>query len=359
MDAAAMKHMASNFVKLDKFEGVDFKRWQKKIHILLSSMSVVYVMTTPIPEDGGDDATVEQIRKKTIGFLDIYQIRKRRLFNLQRFTQHKMNMDEAIQVSCIIDKLPSFWKDFKHTLKHNKEELTLVELGSHLCIEESLRAQGSDKPKGNNIAGPQAVVRLPDPKLKTLGERGIECIFVRYVEHSKAFRIDVIEPNDSVSINSIIESRDDIFDENRFSLVPRLSLKISNGTEDIGGLVVPEEVTEEVVQQPELELRKSKRNRTPKDFGPEFLLYLVEGTRTLTNTPIALMLRMTPKHLVANLLVANGSLMRSSLDFNKKFYNSLGRAPNRYSSSIGKSQGVVIVHSRNRLGSLDHGLKEF
>ncbi|GJX13963.1 zinc finger, CCHC-type containing protein [Tanacetum coccineum] len=88
----------------------------------------------------------------------------------------------------------------------------------------------------------RAVVRLPDPKLKTLGERGIECIFVRYVKHSKAFRIP-------------------------------------NGTEDIGGLVVPDEVTEEVVQQPKPELRKSKRNRTPKDFGPEFQLYLIEGTR--------------------------------------------------------------------------------
>ncbi|GJV58683.1 hypothetical protein Tco_1464783 [Tanacetum coccineum] len=45
---------------------------------------------------------------------------------LGRFTQHKINIDEAIQVSCIIGKLPPSWKDFKHTLKHNKEELTLV-----------------------------------------------------------------------------------------------------------------------------------------------------------------------------------------------------------------------------------------
>ncbi|GKD35046.1 hypothetical protein Tco_1250555 [Tanacetum coccineum] len=52
-------------------------------------------------------------------------------------------------------------------------------------------------------------------------------------------------------------------------------------------------------------------------------------------------------------------LMRSSLDFNKKFYNSLDRAPNRYSSSIGKTREVVIVHSRNMLGRLDYGLTEF
>ncbi|GJX43056.1 zinc finger, CCHC-type containing protein [Tanacetum coccineum] len=440
-----------------------------------------------------------------------------------------MNMDEAIQVSCIIDKLPPSWKHFKHTLKH-KVELTLVELGSHLRIEESLRVQDSDKPKDNNVAGPsvvntvehtnssryndnkgkrkhhdntraapnkkakptcwkfgktsvnvgnkanssgtkgsvdgssnslkafmstskwndsilwhaklghvhfkrmqdmskdglilafdmdskeckncmltkitkkpfqkvkhetkvlelihsdlcdlhatpslgnkkyfvifiddasrfyyvyllhtkdkaldkfkvfkievelqqeslikrfktdrgglsqgfwgeamliacyllnrvpnkrnritpyenpnylrvwgcKAVVRLPNPKLKNLGERGIECIFVGYVEHSKAFRFYVIEPNESVLINSIIELRDAIFDDNRFSSVPRPSLSILKGTKDIGGLVIPKEVTEKVVQQPEHELRKSKRNRTSKNFGHEFQLYLIEGTK--------------------------------------------------------------------------------
>ncbi|GJU64483.1 zinc finger, CCHC-type containing protein [Tanacetum coccineum] len=358
-----------------------------------------------------------------------------------------MNIDEAIQISCIIDKLPPSWKDFKHTLKHKKKELTRVELGSHLRIEESLRVQDSDKPKSNNVAGPsvvnmvehnnssryndnkgianvlmlatkpnksgtkdsmdglsnslkgatvhvckdrcwfktyallnngsilhmgnesttlvhgrscvdlrlnivndnigsafmltfklndsilwharlghihfkrmqdmskdglipnfdmdtkkcktcmlnkitkkpfqnvkgetevlelihndlydmyatpsfgnskyfvtfiddalRAVVRLPDLELKTLSERGIKCIFVGYVKHSKAFR---------------------------FSSVPRPSFRILNGTEDIGGLVV----TKEVVQQLKPELRKSKRNRTPTNFGPKFQLYLIKGTR--------------------------------------------------------------------------------
>ncbi|GKE78169.1 hypothetical protein Tco_1544289, partial [Tanacetum coccineum] len=114
-----------------------------------------------------------------------------------------------------------------------------------------------------------AVVRLIDPKLKTLGKRGIESIFVENIEHSKAFRFYVIETNDSVSINSIIESRDAIFDENRFSSVPRSSLRIPNGTKDTGS-VVPKEVTEEVLQQCEHEHRKSKWNRTPKNFRPEF-----------------------------------------------------------------------------------------
>ncbi|GKB33603.1 hypothetical protein Tco_0873004, partial [Tanacetum coccineum] len=98
--------------------------------------------------------------------------------------------------------------------------------------------------------------------------------------HSKAFRFYVIEPNDSAAINSIIESRDAIFDEHRFSSIPRPSQwSLAKQTKDIGCLVIPEEVTEEVVQQPEPKLRKSKRHRTPKDFGPEFELYLGKGTR--------------------------------------------------------------------------------
>nr|GFA50963.1 zinc finger, CCHC-type [Tanacetum cinerariifolium] len=88
--------------------------------------------------------------------------------------------------------------------------------------------------------GCKVVVRLPDLKLKTLGERGIENIFVGYVKHFKAFSFNVIEPNESVLISLIIESRDVIFDKNRFSSVPIPSQRsLINETEDIGGSVVP------------------------------------------------------------------------------------------------------------------------
>ncbi|GKE51296.1 zinc finger, CCHC-type containing protein, partial [Tanacetum coccineum] len=171
-----------------------------------------------------------------------------------------------------------------------------------------------------------AVVRLPDPKLITLGERGIECIFVGYAEHSNAFRFYVIEPNDSVSINSIIKSRDAIFNENRISSLTRPSLRIPNGIEDIGGSVVPEEVTEEVVQQPEPELRKSKRNRTLKVFGPKFQLYLIEETRVEVSDQHSYCFNVEDdlktfdeamkSQDVANLLVANGSSKKLMVDGN-------------------------------------------
>ncbi|GKD04670.1 hypothetical protein Tco_1179644 [Tanacetum coccineum] len=73
---------------------------------------------------------------------------------LGQYTQHGLKMDESISVSSVIDKLHPSWKDFKHTLKHDKDDLSFVQLGSHLCIEESLRAQESDKGNGKEVGGP-------------------------------------------------------------------------------------------------------------------------------------------------------------------------------------------------------------
>ncbi|GJU01256.1 hypothetical protein Tco_1111594 [Tanacetum coccineum] len=87
--AAAMKHIALNFVKLENFEGVDFRRWQKKMNFLLSSMSVVYVLDTPLPEDGGDNPNVEQVRKRANGIVTLgcyFKYNKQDIGNDQEWT---------------------------------------------------------------------------------------------------------------------------------------------------------------------------------------------------------------------------------------------------------------------------------
>ncbi|GKB82643.1 zinc finger, CCHC-type containing protein [Tanacetum coccineum] len=123
------------------------------------------------------------------------------------------------------------------------------------------------------VWGCRAVVRLPEPKKKNLGEKGIDCIFIGYAEHSKAYRFYVIEPNDSVSVNSVIESRDAIFDENRFSSIPRPKdiVSSSNGTQ---GGDLPGETPIEIPEP-----RRSNRARVAKSYGSDFQLYLVEGSR--------------------------------------------------------------------------------
>ncbi|GKD28041.1 zinc finger, CCHC-type containing protein [Tanacetum coccineum] len=85
-----------------------------------------------------------------------------------------------------------------------------------------------------------ADVRLPDPKRKTLGEK---------------------------------ESRDAIFDENRFSSIPRPKDIIPNSNEsqrDDHSNDVPSETPEP---------RKGKIVRKAKSYGSDFQLYLVEGSR--------------------------------------------------------------------------------
>nr|GEX29503.1 hypothetical protein [Tanacetum cinerariifolium] len=255
------------------------------MHFLLSSMSVVYGLTTHIPDDG-DDATMDQLGKRNKWDNDDYVCRElwnsleakymaedasSKKFLVSNFINYKMTDSRPVVEQC--HELLAYIK------KNKKEELTLVKLGSHLRIEESLKAQDSDKPKGNNVAGPHDLrdlhatpslgnkkyfvtfiddafrfcyVYLLDSKDEALDKLKVFKIEVKLHQRSliKRFRTNrgrfyVIEPNESVSINLIIKSRDAIFDENRFSSVPRPSLRIPNGTKDIGGLVVPEEVIEE------------------------------------------------------------------------------------------------------------------
>nr|KAJ0225330.1 hypothetical protein LSAT_V11C100025160 [Lactuca sativa] len=214
----SVKEMTSKFEKLNKFEGQDFRRWQKKMKFRLTTLKVVYVLSTPMPvlPESVEDEPLEATRRRSKwenddyichghilngmsdSLFDIYQnfesakelwdsleskymaedasskkflvsnfmgykmIDSRPVMEqyhemlriLGQFAQHNLKMDEAIVVAVIIDKLPASWKDFKHNLKHNKEELTLTQLGSHLRIEESLRTQELDNnPKGKNQVG--------------------------------------------------------------------------------------------------------------------------------------------------------------------------------------------------------------
>ncbi|GKD37339.1 zinc finger, CCHC-type containing protein [Tanacetum coccineum] len=131
MAGNTVKDMTMNFGKLDNFEGHDFRRWQKRMHFLLTTLKVVYVLTTPMPELL-EDATVGAIRIRT-----------------------KWENDDYI---CMGSYIECTWQrilqDFKHTLKYGKDDLSLVQLGSHLRLEESLRAQDSDKGKDKEVGRP-------------------------------------------------------------------------------------------------------------------------------------------------------------------------------------------------------------
>ncbi|KAL6559804.1 hypothetical protein OROGR_004921 [Orobanche gracilis] len=179
--AESIREMTAKFNKLDKFEGNDYRRWQKKMHFMLTTLKVAYVLSTPRPE-AVENETLEDSRKRSKWDNDDYICRGHILngmsdslfdihceaesakdlwdtleskyiaedasskkflvsdFNsykmvdsrsvieqynellriLGQFKLHNMKMDESIAVSSLIDKLPPSWKDFKHNLKHQK-----------------------------------------------------------------------------------------------------------------------------------------------------------------------------------------------------------------------------------------------
>lgn len=57
----------------------------------------------------------------------------------------------------------------------------------------------------------RAIVKLFEPEIKKLEEKCIECIFLGYAKDNIFYRFIVIEHNNFVEINTIVESRDDVF----------------------------------------------------------------------------------------------------------------------------------------------------
>ena len=159
--------------------GGNFRRWQKKMHFLLSTLKIAYVLDTPRPEENENESVAATRERQkwdnadymcmghilnglSDGLFDTYQndVTAKELwgklearymtedvtskkflvsrFNnyqmvdgrsvmeqfrdiekmLNQFKQYDMKMDEMIVVSSIIDRLPPSWKDFKRSLKH-------------------------------------------------------------------------------------------------------------------------------------------------------------------------------------------------------------------------------------------------
>nr|GEX15744.1 hypothetical protein [Tanacetum cinerariifolium] len=71
----------------------------------------------------------------------------------KKFLVSNFNNYKMVDSRPIMEQYNELLRDFKHTLKHGKDDMFLVQLGSHLRIEESLKAQDSDKGKGKEVGG--------------------------------------------------------------------------------------------------------------------------------------------------------------------------------------------------------------
>nr|GEU61702.1 zinc finger, CCHC-type [Tanacetum cinerariifolium] len=128
-----MNDMTTNFGKLDKFEGHNFRRWQKKMHFLLTTLKVVYVLTTPIPKLV-EDATVEAIRIRDKWENDDYICRGNILNGMS---------DSLFDVYTNVESAKELWDSL--------ESKYMAEDSSSKKFLESLRAQDSDKGKGKEV----------------------------------------------------------------------------------------------------------------------------------------------------------------------------------------------------------------
>ncbi|TYK14234.1 ty1-copia retrotransposon protein [Cucumis melo var. makuwa] len=125
----------------------------------------------------------------------------------------------------------------------------------------------------------ECLAKVPFPTLKksTVGSKTFDCIFIGYAQNSAAYKFMCL--NDK----TINESRDAEFFEHVFSLkqslpVPDLSKRMHDPENPS---IVSETPVSETVNTSnlrcELELRRSKRQRIEKCFGPDFLsTFIVE-----------------------------------------------------------------------------------
>nr|GFA33553.1 zinc finger, CCHC-type [Tanacetum cinerariifolium] len=151
MAGNTVKDMTTNFEKLDKFVGHDFRRWQKKMHFFLTTLNVVYVLTTPMPELL-EDATTSHFKR-------YYRSGKKN--NANAGGSGKGSKDPSQDQGHVhYKRMLEMSKDelipaiYENSDKCTTYDLSFVQLGSHLRIEESLRAQDSDKGKGKEVGGP-------------------------------------------------------------------------------------------------------------------------------------------------------------------------------------------------------------
>ncbi|GJT04731.1 hypothetical protein Tco_0839193 [Tanacetum coccineum] len=130
-------------------------------------------------------------------------------------------------------------------------------------------------------------VAVPTPKAQKIGPKYVDCIFIGYAKNSSAYRFIIHDSkNPDIQKNAVMESRNASFFENIF---PCLT-KETGSSSRLDGEVVPDkrqrddndlhDERQDQLEEEEVEPRRSKRARTEKSFGPDFVSFMVENKPT-------------------------------------------------------------------------------
>jgi len=117
-----------------------------------------------------------------------------------------------------------------------------------------------------------AYVRIPNPRRVKLANRAYECVFIGYALNNKAYRFY------DLKAKVIIESNDADFYETKFPFLSKDSGGNSGGTNmntTPDHIPVIRDIDENIITNV-TELRRSKRARTAKEYGPEYVVNTLE-----------------------------------------------------------------------------------
>ncbi|KAM6541489.1 hypothetical protein CsatB_005936 [Cannabis sativa] len=209
MEGETIKMMNQDLVRLDRFDGSNFTRWQDKVRFLLTTLKIAYILEStlePLPAQSEKDTPemVEKRRKREEDNLlcrgHILNALSDRLYDLYTNTNSakeiwnaleakykaeeegtrkflisqyfefsfsdakdllpqihelqiivnklkvlKIELPEAFQVGAIVAKLPPTWKGYRKRILHKNEDYSLEEIQKHIRIEEESRLRD----KGN------------------------------------------------------------------------------------------------------------------------------------------------------------------------------------------------------------------
>ncbi|XP_022873473.1 uncharacterized protein LOC111392372, partial [Olea europaea var. sylvestris] len=198
---ATIKLMNQDLVRLDRFDGTNFTRWQDKLKFLLTALKIFYILDpelTPLPEpaNGETEAVRAERQKRQEDELicrgHILNALSDRLYDLYTNTSSakeiwnaleskykakeevlvnklkavKIEIPETFQVGAIIAKLLGTWKGYRKKIMHSSEDYSLEQLQRHLRIEEEsrLRDRGENSSEGTSKAN---AIEKSEPPRKT------------------------------------------------------------------------------------------------------------------------------------------------------------------------------------------------
>ncbi|RVW79629.1 Retrovirus-related Pol polyprotein from transposon TNT 1-94 [Vitis vinifera] len=130
MEGETIKIMNQDLVRLDRFDGSNFTRWQDKVRFLLTALKIFYILDptlAPLPEP-----KLYDLYTNTYSAREIWEALE---------NKYKAEEEEAFQVGAIVAKLPSSWKGYRKRILHKSEDYSLEEIQKHLRIEEESRSR--------------------------------------------------------------------------------------------------------------------------------------------------------------------------------------------------------------------------